>query len=189
MSEALTLPGGQPLVSSKHKDDDFTDLAKSGDWLPRLQLYGSNSDEVKEGKMPMAHFGLVVGRKDNIIDLGKTVNAWIVAWRPKALLIDGGDGKPVSYFDKDSAEFKDIREKSSIKDTGALCGPEFLVFIPGKGFATLFMASKTARNEAPAIKALMGKAVTFTSKLIENASYKWHGITTMETSASFDRPA
>lgn len=186
MSTALTLPGGNALVS-KHSDDDFVDMAKSSEWLPRLQLFSSNSDACKEGKINIAHYGLVSG-KDQLTDLGRNVNAYICNWRPKALLIEGPDGKPITYFDKESAEFKDIRSRSAIANSGALCGPEFLVFIPGHGFATFFMASKTARNEAPAVKALMGKPVIFSAKLIESGRYKWHGTTVIESSTPFDQP-
>lgn len=184
---ALTLPGGNALVS-KHDDSAFDDLAKATEWLPRLTLFGSNSNACKEGKMPIAHYGLV-HNKDQITDLGKNVQAYIVAWRPKALLTDGGEGKPVNYFNPESQAFKDIRAKSGIPDSGALVGPEFLVYVVAQGFATFFMASKTARNTAPAVKALMGKGAILSAKLIESGKFKWHGPTVMEASAPFtDQP-
>ena len=69
-------------------DEMFDQIANSGKYLPRLQMFGSKSDAVGAGKIGMAHFGLVTG-KDNIQDLGEEVQIVPVYWRPKALDTSG----------------------------------------------------------------------------------------------------
>jgi hypothetical protein len=53
-------------------------------------------------------------------------------------------------------------------------GPEYLVYIPTqKVFATFFMGTKSARREAPALKALLRQAATLGSHEIKTEKYVW----------------
>lgn len=174
------------LVPDKYSDDTFDDLAKIGDYLPYLKLCGSNTEEAKRGIIPIGNHALIRGKK--VVDMGKTVQCWICAWRPMSLLTTGD--KPVAFFNPNSDGFKKIREIAATGKfgDGALCGPQFLLFIPGQGFATYFMASKTAKNEAPNLKGLIDKCAIIGSKFIENKTYSWHGPTVVESSQQFETP-
>lgn len=184
MSEALAIP--QTGMAKYASDEAFGQIAKATDYLPRFQLYGANSKEVKRGKIAMAHYGYVEG--DNIVDCGPEVRVYSLSMRLKAMRITGE--KVEAYFNPEHAEFKKIKVESGIKDTGALCGPEFLLWLPEKGvFVTFYMANKTMRREAPHVynntphpgDASRGIAprgatpMTLKAQLIEKGEYTWHG--------------
>ena len=166
--------------SSAYADEAFSGISGSRTmFLPRLQLFGSNSDAVKEGKIPIAHYGLVKG-KDDPIDLGVSVLLIPLAWRPKAM--DVKSEPPLAYHKPDSPEFQELKKRSDTEqNSGCMYGPEFLVWMPDHGYVTFFFGSKTARNEAPGIRALMPKGpqlntAVCTAVLIKNEQYSWHGV-------------
>jgi hypothetical protein len=68
--------------------------------------------------------------------------------------------------------------------------PLFLLWVPAaQTFATFFMSSKTARRESGAVSARLGKAATFSAKLIKTPRYTWHGpVCTPLDVATFDVP-
>ncbi|MFX1512753.1 MAG: hypothetical protein ACFFCQ_09220 [Promethearchaeota archaeon] len=147
-------------------------LASNVEYLPRLQLFGSKSDAVTEEKIDIAHWGLVLDQ--DITDLGKEVDVILVDWRPKAM--DTSGDVPIISHDPESELFEEIIGKSTIRNSGCMFGPEFLVWIPEtQQFATYFMSSKTARREAKKMKPLLNKGATLKSQLIDNGRYKWHG--------------
>lgn len=166
--------------NSMFGQDDFKGVAGAGvNFLPRLQLYTSNSDLVKSGKIPLTHYGVVKG-KDTLFDLGKTVVMIPLAWRAKAMDVKA-EPNPLAYFDQKSPEFMKIVEIANAdSNQGKMFGPEFLVWIDTHGYCTFFFGSKSARNVAPALKALLPKAngqlqvAAATSKYIEGKEYKWH---------------
>ncbi len=173
-------------VDQKFGDDAFGEVSTSGKYLPRLQMYGSKSEQVTAGKIPMAHYGLVSG-KDNIQDLGGSVNCIPIAWRPKAM--DVGGDEIITVFDHLDSEFKRIQADSEVANSGCMFGPEYLVWIPSaRKFATLFMSSKTARREAPAIKERLGRPTTLVVELIKTKKFSWHGIVCQPCSTPFDLP-
>lgn len=181
----VAMPKSEDLVKSTYGDDAFDDLATIGNYLPRLQLCGSNSKPCKQGLIPIGHHALFKGKA--LIDMGKNVQAWICGWRPMALLTSGE--KPVAFFHPESDGFKQIRTLSAEGgQNGALCGPQFLLFIPGQGFTTYFMSSKTAKNEAPNFKALIDKCAVIGAKFIENKKFSWHGPTVVPSSQQFATP-
>lgn len=179
------------LAQSKYGTDDvFNEMASSSDFLPRLQLFGSNSEYVKRGLIKMAHYGLVV-RKEQVEDLGDQVDVIPLSWRPKAMVMKKDGSPPLSYFDTNSTEFVDVQKKanSGEKDTGCSYGPEFLLYIPvAKRFVTYFMNTKTSRNQARELNNLKGKVATLKVKYIKNQSYSWHGPEILTSSATFDSP-
>lgn len=180
---------GNDQAANVDQDKGFTELASSARFLPRLQLFGANSTLVKEGAIPMAHFGLVKGKgKDKLVDMGKNVPMFVLAFRAKSLLIDSKTDTVKSYFDRTSKEFLAIRDLVPVKDSGAMVGPEFLIFIPGTGFALFFMATKTALNEAENVKGMIGKPATLCSKLIKTKKYTWHGPEILPSSVPLEQP-
>jgi len=176
-TEALAVP--TQSMAKYATDDAFNALAKSNDFLPRFALYGSNSNACKKAQIGIGHYGYTEG--DNIIDCGAEVRCYVVSLRLKAMRIT--NDKVEAYFNPDHPEFKRIKAESNIKDTGALCGPEFLLWLPEqKVFVTFFMANKTMRREAPIVRSYMpsaespnAKPMTLKVQLIEKGTYLWHG--------------
>jgi hypothetical protein len=175
----LTIPTLQSGAISKHTDETFNKLAKSSDYLARIQLYGGNSEAVKKRQIPMAHYGLATD-KEHITDLGEEFHCVPLAWRPKAMMISD-ESNPINYFDPSLPEFQKIVEQSDVEDSGCMFGVEFLIWlIKEKQFTTFFFNSKTMRREAPNVRPLIGKHVLFKIKLIETRKYSWHGPVTIE---------
>jgi len=153
--------------------EEFTATCAGSDYLPRFKLFGSKSDAVAEGKILPGHWGLDVDGE--ITDLGPEVELVIVTWRTTAIQTSPDF---VICHDSKSRVYDGIKAMSTVKDSGCMYDPEFLVWIPEVStFATLHMNSKTARREAKKIGPLIGKAATFKCKLIDppGSKYKWHG--------------
>lgn len=185
-TEIAVTESGLPVLPSRFDDDAFGAVATSSKFLPRLQLFTSNSDPVKEGKIPMGTYGLVTG-KDQITTLGDEVSVLVLAWRPKALDLGGDD--IVSSFDHNSDLFKSIQKQAEVPNSGCMFGPEFLVWIPSlETFATFFMGSKSMRRESPNVKALLGGPATLKVTLIKTPKYKWHNTITTKCSTPFNIP-
>lgn len=168
-------------------NEDFNQLASSGGFLPRVMLMGANSGLVQEGKINQGHYGLVRA-KDQCEDLTKEVPCLPLSWRSKAMEIDGGD--ILTVYDRKNPEFTRIAEKSEIKDSGCMYGPEFLLWIPSaKCFATFYCSSKTARREAQQLLLRIGKPALLKSNLIKGKKYNWFGPVVTNCSVSFAMPS
>lgn len=154
----------------------WDEVVTSSSFLPYVQLYGGNSDPVKEGKIAIGNHGLRVA-KDQIEDLGKQFDCFAYSWRFKAMrIITGGD--VFSYFNPKSEEFQKVVADSETSDSGCMYGPEFLIWIPQLSrFATYFFSSKTARRESPNMKVRMEEKTgcTVKSQLIKAKKHSWHG--------------
>jgi len=175
--------GGTSVV--KHDDEIFALATKTGDWLPRLQLMTSNSDKCKDGSFPVNHYALIDG--SNYTDVGETVDVLVITWRPKA--IEMGD-EIITVYDPKHPEFERIQLKSDEQDSGCMFGIEFLVWMATKKqFATFFMGSKSSRREAPNVKALLRKAATLKSHMIEGKKYKWQSPCVTPCSTPFETPS
>lgn len=181
-------------AQSKFVDDDFTGISGSRiNFLPRLQLFTSNSEQCKTGKIPVAHYGLVKG-KDELIDLGGQVLAIPLAWRAKAMNVKSDP--PLAFHNAKSPEFQDVKKKADAdSNSGHMYGPEFLVWLgPDHGYATFFCGSKTARNAAPAVKALLPlpdgrlRVGLLTAEFIKNESFSWHGPKMVVSASSIEQP-
>lgn len=164
----------------------YDDVVAGADYLPRFQLFGSKSDACTEGRIGIGHYGLV--KDDVITDLGTELNVIFVTWRPKA--VQTGENLIIVYDVQDSV-FSDIKENSGKPNSGAMYGPEFLIWVPDAGtFATYHMNSKTARREAKKLEPLIGRAVTMKCRLIDppNSKFKWHGPVVLPCSTPLDPP-
>jgi len=165
---------------------NFEEMTASDvEFLSRIQLYGGKSNAVAEGKIPANHYGIPVD--DDIIDLGDKVDVAILAWRPKAL--HTGEEPIVESFDPTSDLFKRIKMESGVKDSGAMYGPEFLLYVPDVNkYVTFFMSSKTARREARKMEPLLRCAATLKSKTIKAGKYIWQGPVVIECSTPLTMP-
>ncbi len=173
---------------------DFVALAGAGfNFLPRLQLFTSNSEEVKRGTINVATYGIITG-KDQLKPLGKTVPFMPLAWRAKAMVVKDVD-KPLAYHKPQSPEFKAIRANADANsNSGNMYGPEYLGWVPGEGYVTFFMGSKTARNAATPVRALLPKpngslrCGILNSVFIEAKGFSWHGPTISPSDQSYEGP-
>lgn len=183
---ALSLDSLQQTTAvSKYGDEDFDSL-KTSSFLPRLQLMTANADKCKKGDFPINHYAIVEG--SSFHDVGKEVDCLILGWRPKALEIDD---EILTVYDPKDAEFERIKDRAdNEKDSGCMWGFEFLTWLgQQKKFVTFFCGSKSARREAPNVKALLNNAATLRSKLIETKKYSWQGIDVVACSTPMPMPS
>lgn len=166
-----------PVAKSKYSTDEMFDMvSRAGTWLPRMQLFSSNSNICKSGAFQINHYGLVVN-KDSVQDLGAEVVGLALSWRPKALQIVG-DQVTIKY-NPNSPEFQDIATKSETPNSFCMYGPEFLFWLSSQNkLATFFLCNKSARREAPSLRDLHeeGCGVVLSSRFIKTAKYSWQGI-------------
>lgn len=190
---ALALPNLAALQqASEYAEAPAGIYGTFGRFHPRLQLFTSNSDPVKRGIIPVATYGIIKGTGDPIV-LGKQVLVIPLAWRAKAMFVKSDP--PLAFHKPGSKEFQDIKRKADAdSNSGNMYGPEFLLHIEEHGYVTFFMGSKTARNAATAVRALLPDAVgrmktgLFGSQFIENDDYSWHGPTIELATQSISMP-
>ena len=158
--------------SNSELDKSFDDLVTTSSYQTRVQLYGSNSKDVKKELIGQGRFG-IPRSKDKIEDLGKEFNCIPLDFRYKALDTSGDDA--IQTFDSDSKEFQEIKEKSFVKDSGCMFGVEFLLWLPDQEeFVTYYLSSKSSRPEAKPLRNLKGKAANIKIELADNKRYTWH---------------
>lgn len=188
MSELVTQESGSVLDigKSKYTAKDLTTLASSGVYLPRIQLYQSGSNAVKERKIDMAHYGLVTSKE--IVDLGEVVDVIPICWRPKAMDISDNDNI-ITSFDHESAVFADIQERSTIADSSCMCGPEYLVWLGNKEiFATFFLSTGSSKRIAGDLEARLGKPTSLKATYIRKPKFTWHAPVVTACSTPFAFP-
>ena len=186
-------------------DVDFDTIAKSSDFLPRLQLF-TKGKAINRKLVGPGNYGIPVS-DDEVTDLGDVIDILPLARRPKAIDLKDTDNISVVY-DVQEPEFKRIQEQSAVKESGCMYGPSFLVFERSTGqFLEFFCGTKSARMEAKRIYAylpltqakidsdpkLVGETphgpipVTMKSKLIEKGSWSWHVPVAVQCSTPFTK--
>jgi hypothetical protein len=166
-------------------EGSLKDLTTADDFFYRIQLYGGKSNAVQEGTIEANHYG--IPEDSTVIDLGAEVDCLICSWRSKAL--STADDPVMESFDPASDVFKDIMARSSIKDSGCMYGPEFLLYVPSVDrFLTFFMSSKTARREARKMEPLLRCAATLKSRIIKQNKFIWTGPVVIACSTPLDLP-
>lgn len=174
-----------PNAVIKADEKMFEMTTSSGAFLPRVQLMTSSSEKCKAGEFPINNFAFIAGQ--NYKDLGKEVDVLVIHWRPKA--VDMSGEVILSSYDGNSDLFQKIMTKADVKDSKCMFGPEFLIYVPGeRKFATFFMGSKSARKEAPGIKALLKNACTLKNKKIEWKTYTWFAPFGVPCNTPFELP-
>lgn len=130
-------------------DADFDELAKGGDFLGRLQLY-SKGKAVDKRLIQGGNFGIPEG-KDEIVDLGTSVDLLVFARRPKAIDMKDPENLIIEYDNK-SDGFKRIAMEAGEKDSNCMYGVSFLCFERTTGrWLEFFCGSKSTRIEAKKI--------------------------------------
>jgi hypothetical protein len=165
-------------------------------FLPRFQLFTAASQEVKQGKVPVAVFGLVNG--EDIEQLGKSVIVSFVAWRPKAMNFKSDP--PQSYYRPSAPEFQDFKNRSAQTNSGYGYGPEMLIWMGdkdkgGKGWATFFLCTPTLRNAGQEVEALLPRkgdgslrVAVLAPQFIDDGTNQWHGLKVLPSNQSLDLP-
>jgi hypothetical protein len=160
------------LGVTAQKDDNFDSLVESRSYLQRVQLYGSNSKDVKKDLIQQGRFG-IPRSKTQIDDIGKEFHCIPLGYRYKAL--DTSGDPIIQTYEAESDVFKEIKEKSFVQDSGCLFGIEFLIWMPEqKEFMVFYLSSKSARPEAKPLRNLISKAACIKSDLVEGKKYSWH---------------
>jgi hypothetical protein len=188
-------------------DDQFADLAKSADYLGRLQLF-TKGKAVNRKLVGPGNYGIAVSEEE-VDDLGDIIDIIPFARRPKAIDMTDNEAIIVNY-DPASDEFKRIAAKSLEKESHCMYGPSFLVFERSRGlFLEFFCGNKSSRSEAKKIypylpltqadidaKAAKGDDVsdlqphdplplTLKSRLVEKGTYSWHVPVVVKCSTAF----
>jgi len=191
--ENLELAKRQDASLAKQEQNKmFEDMTSGADYFARVQLMQGQSTLVQEkGLVPGTN--VFIKTKEDFTDLDKQFDCLVIAMRLKAMRIDGDE--VLAVFDIQNPEFNKIREEAKTPGLGSLAGPEFLLYVPSvKSFATLFMASPTAKRVAPKVRSYIDEetgvpgAITIGSVLITGKKYKWFGPTVQECSTPFDTP-
>jgi hypothetical protein len=172
-------------------DEMYDDLAKSAEFLARLQLF-TKGKAIDKGHIRPGHYGIPESA-DDITDLTDSIDLLVLARRPKALDMTDKEAIIVSH-NNESPEFKRIAAASLEKESNCMYGPSFLVFERSTGrFLEFFCGSKSTRGEAKKIYPFLPltaadiKArglkdqephgplpMTLKSKLVEKGTYSWH---------------
>lgn len=153
---ALALPESMQGPIVVYTPEQILEMAKSGDWLPRLAVATGTSDLVSNNKVQQGVFTLTWD-KERFSDLGKQIDIAVYTMRPKALRI-ASEGI-FQYFDQKHPEFIKIMQDSQLPNSGCMFGLEFLIYIPSANqMATFHAGSKSGRREAPGILSAMNTA-------------------------------
>jgi len=163
---------------------DLDDIFKGGDYLGRVQLMTASCKSCKAGTFPINHYAYILDKSEQ--DMGETIDMLPIAIRAKAMDVND---EVITSFDKECELFKRIVVDSDVKDSGCMFGPEFLVYVPAlEKFATVFCGSKSFRREARALRNMLTKPVTLSSKLVETKRYSWQTPVCTSCQTPFDVP-
>jgi hypothetical protein len=159
-------------IANKGELVDVSDIATSVAFLPYIQLMGSNSSIVKQGKFPIGHFALCAG--DEITDIGDNFIALLVKYRAKAMV--WGEEVEVT-FDKADPLFRAVVDRvKSGESEGLGYGVEYLLWLPDQAvFAQYFLGNETGRRETANFHVHLGGVIRVRSHLIEAKKFSWHG--------------
>jgi hypothetical protein len=198
MSETNLVPVDLSQLPSTQlgSDDQFMELAKSSEFIGRLQLF-TKGKAINKGLVRPGSYGIPESDEE-VQDLTSEINIIPLARRPKAIDMTDTDAVLVNY-DPDSDEFKRIAATSLEKESHCMYGPSFLVIEESSGrFLEFFCGSKSTRSEAKKIYPFLPLTVadiarqkaagndvsdlaahgplplTLKSRLVEKGSYSWH---------------
>ena len=185
-------------------DEDFDAIAKSSDFLQRLQLF-TKGKAVNRKLVGPGNYGIPIS-DDEVTDLSDEIDILPLARRPKAIDLKDTENI-VAVYDVNDPEFKRIQSQSSKKESGCMYGPSFLVFERSTGlFLEFFCGTKSARAEAkrifpylPLSQAMIDAnpklpectephnalPVTLKSRLVEKGTYSWHVPVAVKCSTPF----
>ena len=211
MSETNLVPVNFNQLPSTQfgSDDQFIELAKSTEFLGRLQLY-TKGKAINKGQVKPGHYGIPEG--EDVIDLGDQIDLYVLARRPKAIDMTDTDAVMVNY-DPDSEEFKRIAASRWKRNRTACTAPASSLSTDSTGrFLEFFCGSKSTRSEAKKVYPFLpltatdiarqkaaGNDVgglkphgplplTLKSRLVEKGTYSWHVPVVVKSGRPFTLP-
>ena len=101
-------------------DEVFADLAKSADYIGRLQLF-TKGKAINKKLVGPGNYGIPESDEE-VIDLGDTIDIIPLARRPKAIDMTDSEAIIVNY-DPETEEFKRIAAQSLEKESHCMYGP------------------------------------------------------------------
>ena len=190
-------------------DEQFTDLAKSADYLLRLQLF-TKGKAVNRNLVRPGNYGIPLSDEE-VTDLGDQIDVIPLARRPKAIDMTDSEAIIVSY-DPASAEFQRIQAQAAEKESHCMFGPSFLVYERSQNlFLEFFCGNKSGRQESKKLfsylplsqadidaKTAKGEdtsdlqphgplPLTLKSRLVEKGTYSWHVPVVVKCATPFEK--
>lgn len=162
------------LMKSKYGDEATHERMASSGFLPRVQLMTGSSKLVQKNKCKIASFCIIRGKETLVRDLGDSFSCVVLAWRPKAMHF-AQDGVK-AYYNPRTEKFQAVEREAEKKprQKGFMYGPEYMVYVPDVGEICLFHFNNvTMRMRAGEMRALMGRAATLRSEMIEDKGNMW----------------
>lgn len=179
-----------PAVSNQQMED-FNEVAKSSEFLSRIQLI-TKGKYVDQGKIPPGRWGVPQAGGEEIEDLGAAIDIIPFAVRPKSLDVSDREAI-ISSYDIKSDEFQRI--KAAPKNTGCMWGPSFLVLERSTGkLYELFFGNKSGRQEASKLRSFlpteanegMPSTASISIRYKQAKDYGWHVPVVKKCSEPFD---
>jgi hypothetical protein len=175
-------------VSVYTTDTLLSEIAKSRVFLPYIKIASAQAKEVTKDKICSAGDFLMTRGKDDVVKLGDRFECVPLAFRVKTTVFTKDD-KVLAYYDPESKEFKDAREKSKVFDNGCMFGVECLLWVPEhETFATWFAYNVTALNEVNSIRSRTGQLSILKTKFIESKKFSWYGPQILPCSNPYKEP-
>ena len=187
---SLNLPA---IPDSQNNNLSSLESSAGGDYLGYIALCGSNSKPAKMGKIDTNNYAYIKSA-DELTDLGKQVDVFVIADRPLATDFSGEQPKFCYHprWDDEgnpTGEFLDIQNRAGIKDGQCQFGIEYLLYIPEiEVYAKFYCGNKSSRRESPKLRAKRGQTATLSSKFVDTGKYQWQAIEILECSTPLEAP-
>lgn len=186
MSKEIAEKKSNDLSLPAPPKQEIATVAAPANRISQLRLF-TKGGAVNKGLVAPGNWGVDLGR-DNIQQLGKKVDVVVLGWKPKTLDISDLDDV-IESNDPESDEFKRIQAESSVKDSGCMFGPAFLVYERTSGkFLEYFCNNESARQVAVSLSGFLYKPdepikpCTLGNSLVEKKRYSWHAPNVTECS-------
>lgn len=143
--------------------------------LPRLQFCTSRSKQVEDDQIKKNRFAFIQGQ-EVLDDFGEEMTVVFLVNRGKAVKTEAGE-TTIIFGDKEKEAYAEIAKQPI--DLSHKHGPESLVYVPGKGFATFFWgANRSLRFTADSrLASLMKKTAVLGHKQSKNTKGEWESVT------------
>jgi len=162
----------QDLLAKYSTDNSKLLAATAASYLPYIIVTNGMSEVVKQGKV---FPGKMARMKDQTgTELATPLNAIFCVSQPRAQQTTA-DGLSITT-DSDSAEYKRIVAvvASNAKNTGAMYGADFLVWLPDHNeFVSMFFSNASTRRMIAATVGMLGKPVQITVGPASNSKGDW----------------
>jgi len=163
------------------------EMAPTWDSAPFVRLVQSQSPLTLPPHRMNAGTFVLHKNKNEVIDLGESIDVVIVDWRPKAMHIDQATKKVTVEYDRESEKFHEIQEAAKARAQGYFWGFEFLIYLNDVGeHVHLYCNNLTLQNVARSeLIHYMQKAVTLKSHMLkkESTGHQWFAFSCSECTA------